>query len=106
MSHCLAVEDCGKSTVEGIVENAQAFRHDGLSRFAQSCGSSLSFCEVRFDLFTRDSGAGIAQRFLQLGAEPGSCAAPSAVSANGSAPSLAVRVSKIRTASETVIPIS
>jgi hypothetical protein len=53
--------------ITGLREEGPLQPH-GLSHLAQSGGSPLG--EVRFDLFVRDAGTRIVQRFLHFSAEP------------------------------------
>jgi hypothetical protein len=73
------------------------------SSFVNSPGGA-PLREMRFDLGIIEIGAGVCQGLTHLVAEP-AVVRLLLSSSSGSIPSLAVRVSRIRTASETVRPI-
>jgi len=104
--------DCSPRTIRlNVVEDSFAickckdgpFQDHELSLFLEK-GGGAALGKVCFNLLVGNGGTRIIEGFRTLARNQASCSAAFWANANGRAPSFAVRVRRMRTASETVIP--
>jgi hypothetical protein len=114
LANAVVYSDCGGRIVSlNVIEDRETvFKgQDGLLDIHGSgplfagCGGT-AFCEVGFHFDVWHGRTGILEGLVYLGAKPCVVSAAVWVNSKGRAPSFAVRVRRMRTASETVMPNS